>query len=398
MSSTAADVPPPSDASQNTGNILIHHTRDTAEKQWAETRVLTLAGVARVFSSRKETLKQLKEYPRAWALLLEMIEAGALSRNSEVGLNSLKSFQDIAHDQDSFARDQEESQATKNKRSILSTLKIKSLRFLDSTDEELDLWIQAWRIWLNIGNVSMSPGHILCTIKEGSGEIKTETRYPKQDFLSALISVFPSLLGRIYKRFGIGDLQRLCEIVRRAVSIPIHTNASPFLVPSFNENCLSSLQQVVVFSLNALRAPVSQFSGASILENSSTSMYPMLFDTLLTFVEYSCCPPKCDPEPVPTTTRDNSRSRKDKKGGTWAVMNYVPFSEECLKMFVELYALSYAQESIIDAKVLENFVKVILSLNETSFRSKTPPSNFSQLCFPFFIFFNDDFTPFHKSI
>lgn len=30
------------------GNILIHHTRNTAQKQWAETQVLTLSGVSRV--------------------------------------------------------------------------------------------------------------------------------------------------------------------------------------------------------------------------------------------------------------------------------------------------------------------------------------------------------------
>lgn len=31
-----------------TGNILIHHSRNTAQKQWAETQVLTLSGVSRV--------------------------------------------------------------------------------------------------------------------------------------------------------------------------------------------------------------------------------------------------------------------------------------------------------------------------------------------------------------
>ena len=42
-------------------NILMHHSRDTAEKQWAETRVLTLAGVARVFNMKRKTLHKLGE-------------------------------------------------------------------------------------------------------------------------------------------------------------------------------------------------------------------------------------------------------------------------------------------------------------------------------------------------
>ena len=45
-----------------TGNILIHHTRDTAEKQWAETRVLSLAGVARTFNSKRRVLQHLGQW------------------------------------------------------------------------------------------------------------------------------------------------------------------------------------------------------------------------------------------------------------------------------------------------------------------------------------------------
>ena len=40
------------------GNILIHHSRDTAKKQWAETQTLTLTGVARVFSTKRNTLEE----------------------------------------------------------------------------------------------------------------------------------------------------------------------------------------------------------------------------------------------------------------------------------------------------------------------------------------------------
>ena len=45
--------------SKKDGNILIHHSRDTAEKQWAETQVLSLAGVARVFNNKRRVLQSL---------------------------------------------------------------------------------------------------------------------------------------------------------------------------------------------------------------------------------------------------------------------------------------------------------------------------------------------------
>ena len=42
-------------------NILMHHSRDTAKKQWCETQVLVMAGVSRVFSIKKAHLEGLGE-------------------------------------------------------------------------------------------------------------------------------------------------------------------------------------------------------------------------------------------------------------------------------------------------------------------------------------------------
>ena len=55
ISSQASDTK----ESRKGGNILIHHSRDTAEKQWAETQVLSLAGVARVFNNKRRVLQSL---------------------------------------------------------------------------------------------------------------------------------------------------------------------------------------------------------------------------------------------------------------------------------------------------------------------------------------------------
>lgn len=79
------------------GNILIHHSRNTAQKQWAETQVLTLSGVSRVFNTKRQMLQMLGDFPRAWSLLLEFIENAALSKSNEVSLAALKSFQEILY-------------------------------------------------------------------------------------------------------------------------------------------------------------------------------------------------------------------------------------------------------------------------------------------------------------
>lgn len=40
-------------------NILIHHSRDTESKQWAETSVQTLAGVVKIFNAQRTFLLPL---------------------------------------------------------------------------------------------------------------------------------------------------------------------------------------------------------------------------------------------------------------------------------------------------------------------------------------------------
>lgn len=88
-----------------TGNILIHHSRNTAQKQWAETQVLTLSGVSRVFNTKRQMLQSLGDFSRAWSLLLEFIENAALSKSNEVSLAALKSFQEILYNNKPDERD-----------------------------------------------------------------------------------------------------------------------------------------------------------------------------------------------------------------------------------------------------------------------------------------------------
>ena len=47
-------------------------------------QVLTLSGVARVFSTKQKILQGLGDFPRAWALLLDFIHTAALSKSNEV--------------------------------------------------------------------------------------------------------------------------------------------------------------------------------------------------------------------------------------------------------------------------------------------------------------------------
>ena len=74
---------------------MMHHSRNTAQKQWAETKVLTISGVARVFNTKRKLLRNMEDYSKAWLLLLEYVEKMSLSETSEVSLAALKAMQEM---------------------------------------------------------------------------------------------------------------------------------------------------------------------------------------------------------------------------------------------------------------------------------------------------------------
>lgn len=354
MSTSAADVPPPSDSVNLKGKILIHHSRDTAEKQWAETRVLTLSGVARVFNNRRHILAGLEEFPRAWALLLEFIEFAALSKSAEVALAALKSFQDIVQDsndnQESLGPGSSPGDSSRDKSAGKTAAKPKvQPKFCEAADEDLNLWCNAWRVWYTIGTTSMSDSHTARTRRDSTGKITTTKTYPAQAFLTALVQIFPSLFMRIYSRFGLADLQKLAKILQTSVTMPVPVDQAPFLAPSFQDTTLAPLQHAILDTIEVLREPLPNSAG-SVLCVSNQPMYPTLFSLLLQFFDYATIPPL-----VEGLSNGETTSRRKKKD--WIVLNLTPFSEKCLEMALGLYEECMSTPAVIEEKVLENIIK-----------------------------------------
>ena len=346
MSSAAASVPPPSDSATQ-GRILMHHSRDTAEKQWDETRVLSLNGVARVFNTRRQLLASLDEFPRAWALLLEFIEASALSKSAEVSLAALKSFLDIVQDPtpDDEAKQPEAVFNAKSGNFVSkgrTKLKVKP-KFCEAS-EDINLWVNAWRVWHNIGTTSTSQTHTLRVKKDSNGQVVKYRVYPTQSFLSALIDVFPYLFPRIYSRFGLSDLQKLSQVLVSSLRVPVHIDSAPFLTTA-HDSALTSLQMSISNALDMLREPIPE--QGSVLDNASQPMYPTVFAMLLQVVNLACQPP----------TVDEAESGANKKKD-WVIPTLVPFSESCLERVVDLYQVCVGNESVIQDHVFYSIVKV----------------------------------------
>uniref|UniRef100_A0A452QJ60 Protein MON2 homolog n=1 Tax=Ursus americanus TaxID=9643 RepID=A0A452QJ60_URSAM len=344
------------------GNILIHHSRDTAEKQWAETWVLTLAGVARIFNTRRYLLQPLGDFSRAWDVLLDHIQSAALSKNNEVSLAALKSFQEILQIVSPVRdSDKPETPPAVNvpvpvligsisgpglSRPFVRTDSIgERLGRCSSSEapvvtdelEDLNLWWAAWNTWYRIGSESTKPPTTFDKL----------TFIPSQPFLTALIQIFPALYQHIKTGFNMDDLQKLGVILHSAVSVPISSDASPFILPSYTEAVLTSLQEAVLTALDVLQKAIC------VGPENMQIMYPAIFDQLLAFVEFSCKPPQYGQ--LETKHIANAKYNQ----AEWVALNYVPFAERSLEVVVDLYQKTACHKAVVNEKVLQNIIKTL---------------------------------------
>ncbi|CAI9102822.1 OLC1v1001167C1 [Oldenlandia corymbosa var. corymbosa] len=74
-------------------HMLIHHSRNTAQKQWDETLVLVLGGIARILRSFFPFLWEIKNFQSGWESLLVLVENSILNGSKEVALAAINCLQ-----------------------------------------------------------------------------------------------------------------------------------------------------------------------------------------------------------------------------------------------------------------------------------------------------------------
>ncbi|KAK4871796.1 hypothetical protein RN001_015920 [Aquatica leii] len=290
------------------GNILIHHTRNTAQKQWAETQVLTLSGVARVFNTKRQLLQSLGDFPRAWSLLLEFIENAALSKNNEVSFSALKSFQEILY--------LNKNQSMDNK--IVS-------------NEETDIWAIAWKVWIKIGTE--------VTVPLLEDELVEDFYLPSQAFLTALIQIFPNVFHHIKNSFNLEDLKQLCLVLTNAVTVPVHGESASYILPSAVDVSLTPLHDGILHAMELLQKEA--------VSRTNSKMIPEIFKQLLIFGKFTCNPPNFSKFDI---------KHANKMAAEWISMNYIPFGEKSINMSVKLYEKTAEYNDVINANVLHDII------------------------------------------
>lgn len=78
-------------------HMLIHHSRNTVQKQWDETLVLVLGGIARLLRSFFPLLSDLSNFWSGWESLLLLLRNSILNGSKEVAIAAINCLQTTVH-------------------------------------------------------------------------------------------------------------------------------------------------------------------------------------------------------------------------------------------------------------------------------------------------------------
>ena len=282
--------------SDNGGTLLIHHSRNTEHKQWSETQVLTISGVARVFVTKRSLLHTLGDFPKAWRLLLEHVEKLALSPTQEVSIAALKAFNEMVVG----AGEGEEG------------------------EEETARWGVAWRTWLSIGQRVTA-----------NSQPHDDISAPTQAFLAALYHIFPLLHPHIKTKLTPSDVIKLSEVTQACLGMPVQADSELGFLLTVNDGSLLPLHSSIIKCISAIEIHA--------LANNP-SLVPPLFNTYLTLCQlvhtwpqgaHQCAVKGMFPE------------------------KYILFGERALINISRLYEKTHSYSCVLDNLLLLNIVNAI---------------------------------------
>ncbi|KAJ3105375.1 hypothetical protein HDU97_008129 [Phlyctochytrium planicorne] len=264
-------------------SVSVHHSRNTAAKQWDETKVLTLNGVTTSIITFFPVLIDLAEgFDRAWNLFLDYIKAWCLSGSTEVAVASLKSFKTLIR----YPKDTPSAEADP-----------KIQAFIEKRQKSL--WRVAWDIWEGIGeslafaeepeSTSESlPGskETLNSGRHGSFPPALRASYGSltQETLVLFLSLFPEIFEIIRSSFGLFELRKFYSICSYLVLyhnvFPADTSTTRWRADHVNdlENC-SPLQSAILDYVSGNKVSFSGIRGepeATLQVLASFIRYPFI--------------------------------------------------------------------------------------------------------------------------
>ncbi|CDS40592.1 conserved hypothetical protein [Echinococcus multilocularis] len=332
----------PMEREGRSSSLLVHHSRDTAAKQWAETVVLTLSGVARCFVSKQSQLVSLDRFFEVWERLLSNAERAVLTPNSEIAQNALSTLRILL--------DFDTSQC--------------------AIDKSTATWLAFWQTWVSIGGhfidfFSASNSSEDNTKNEAFQSQNTTLQKPAActfgpDFFALFFDLFPPLFPRVQQNFNGAFFAEFSKIASQGVLGPLLLSHQPPLsgvnglrttatttTPSF----MSSFTANVVDEQGLTQTQRSVFNclsviGEAIQTNESTFqilLVPFL-ELLLRSSLYAV-----------RITRPGSNTDLVEA----IPMNYIVFAEKCLELATQLYKAFANSEVLRNANGMLKMVEAL---------------------------------------
>ncbi|KAL3320335.1 hypothetical protein Ciccas_000975 [Cichlidogyrus casuarinus] len=198
--------------------------QDSESKLWAETVVLAMSGISRIFVGNRKKLLELSLFDEAWKQVLEFIEKNAaLTKSLEISLNSLTCLQImlLAPDCQTLVSGLED--ATIAGRSPIDVYQMTNQVMLDGVDlpgEETSkevvnkIWLPAWNSWIKIAKNNLS---ILDLPQDGHG--KDISSVPFMSLLLDLLVLFMHRIPSTVENVSAFD-QNVAPLLLNSVVLP----------------------------------------------------------------------------------------------------------------------------------------------------------------------------------
>uniref|UniRef100_A0A8R1I917 Mon2_C domain-containing protein n=1 Tax=Caenorhabditis japonica TaxID=281687 RepID=A0A8R1I917_CAEJA len=339
---------------KSNGELIMHHSRDTEQKQWTETCIHTLSAISKIFNSQRKSLLALNDFGEIWEAFLGYLDWAACYENAELSLSAIRSYQEVLLGKISSQTLNVNSHEKSNGNDSMS----------EAVTPELPQaqWVESWKVWLRISRGLARQG---CAALANSvnADAKSTASTPRMNsstssltslapgvyvpgpsHLTAVLHIFPPLFDRVAKSITVDDLkyESLPAVLESMMNVPIPSEQAPFVLPSSSTH-LTPTQEALLEAVKIV------FVECTI---SGTSLRPAIPDQIRLLLKFaSMATQRISPNKVAPGGQKSYRE--------YALTTIVPFSEYSLRIAIEFFTSTSQYPDVANSLIAIDIIKFL---------------------------------------
>ncbi|OQV23124.1 Protein MON2-like protein [Hypsibius exemplaris] len=287
------------------GKVVMHHSRDTAKKQWAETWAMVLPTVTKTVLGNLPVVVKLKQPQQAWQGILHHIQRGGISGLEEVSMSALKCLDDII---------------------LIGEGREQDKLPLDIT---VPMWDDVWKACHGVG-VGLND------LMRRSPNIES---LPSQKLITFYTIIYRRLNHQVRNNFTTEMFRKLQDVFP-AIMLPVlNRNASKMMACRAE---ISPLQDSVLQIAESLQLEVLK------PRSPSPHLITELFNLWLKYARHS----------TSHAVIARALAMEPEYLIRWWAATFSLFSETAMQRVVELYQQTHAWKLVMDSDTLSNIIQV----------------------------------------